>query len=201
MYSSFRRLYDDALATLGRLHILPSGTGKLALNATFKSAFRQAITGGSAPFSYFRISLSINVACRGTSGSFGVPAPPDDKRAPTDLDTLDAFALERWEVEPLSFFAAQIFDSPLVDNFTLHGLVGFWPGSNQTFAGRSISFTEEWFDGKSVWRMRFLVLSGLDRLFAVVLFCKLRQQASNFFSIRPMTNYGTCCCNTFVLLK
>ncbi len=130
MYSSFRRLYDDALATLGRLHILPSGTGKLALNATFKSAFRQAITGGSAPFAYFRISSSINATCRGTSGSFGVPAPPDDKRTPTDLETLDAFALERWEVEFSSIiFAAQIFDLLLIDNLALHGLVGFWAGS------------------------------------------------------------------------
>ena len=39
------RLYDDALATLGYLHILPNST-KLALNGTFKTSFRQAITGG-----------------------------------------------------------------------------------------------------------------------------------------------------------
>ncbi|KAF8963144.1 transcription factor Tfb2-domain-containing protein [Flammula alnicola] len=74
-----RKLYEDALATLGHLNILPTSTGKLALNATFKSGFRQAITGG------------------GTSGSFGVPAERDDKRQPFDLDSLDAFALERWE--------------------------------------------------------------------------------------------------------
>lgn len=74
-----RKLYDDALATLGRLHILSSSPAKLALNSTFKSGFRQAITGG------------------GTSGSFGVTAEPDDKRQPFDLDALDGFALERWE--------------------------------------------------------------------------------------------------------
>ncbi|KAF9475450.1 transcription factor Tfb2 [Pholiota conissans] len=74
-----RKQYEEAIATLGRLHILPSSSGKLALNSTFKSAFRQAITGG------------------GTSGSFGVPAPPDDKRQPVDLESLDSFALERWE--------------------------------------------------------------------------------------------------------
>lgn len=44
--SSFNRLYDEALATLGRLHILPNSAVKLALNSTFKSGFRQAITGG-----------------------------------------------------------------------------------------------------------------------------------------------------------
>ncbi|EAU85259.2 transcription factor TFIIH complex subunit Tfb2 [Coprinopsis cinerea okayama7 len=86
------RLYDEALATLSRLHILPTATGKLALNSTFKSGFRQAITGG------------------GSSGSFGVPAvdhekkddgriPPDreDKRGPPSIAALDAYALERWE--------------------------------------------------------------------------------------------------------
>ena len=40
------RLYNDALETLGNLHILPKSPVKLALNATFKSSFRQAITGG-----------------------------------------------------------------------------------------------------------------------------------------------------------
>lgn len=35
---------------------------------------------------------------RGTTGSFGAPADKDDKRQPTSIDTLDAYALERWEV-------------------------------------------------------------------------------------------------------
>ncbi|KDR78688.1 hypothetical protein GALMADRAFT_244190 [Galerina marginata CBS 339.88] len=74
-----KKLYDDALATLSRLNILPSSAVKLALNATFKSGFRQAITGG------------------GTSGSFGVPADKDDKRQGIDLEALDGYALERWE--------------------------------------------------------------------------------------------------------
>lgn len=39
------RYYDEALATLSRLHILPNSTVKLALNSTFKMSFRQAITG------------------------------------------------------------------------------------------------------------------------------------------------------------
>ncbi|KAF8813494.1 transcription factor Tfb2 [Phlegmacium glaucopus] len=73
------KLYNDALQTLGNLHILPKSPVKLALNATFKSSFRQAITGG------------------GTSGSFGVPSEKEDKRQPADLETLDSFALEKWE--------------------------------------------------------------------------------------------------------
>jgi len=41
------RLYDEAIATLGRLYILPNTlNNKLALNATFKTSFRQALTGG-----------------------------------------------------------------------------------------------------------------------------------------------------------
>jgi transcription initiation factor TFIIH subunit 4 len=40
------RLYDSALANLSRLHILSNSAVKLALNATFKSSFRQALTGG-----------------------------------------------------------------------------------------------------------------------------------------------------------
>jgi transcription initiation factor TFIIH subunit 4 len=41
------RLYDEAIATLDRLYILPKTLiGKLALNPTFKTSFRQALTGG-----------------------------------------------------------------------------------------------------------------------------------------------------------
>ena len=35
---------------------------------------------------------------RGTSGSFGVPSEKDDKKQSVDLETLDSFALEKWEV-------------------------------------------------------------------------------------------------------
>ncbi|PFH45589.1 hypothetical protein AMATHDRAFT_71505 [Amanita thiersii Skay4041] len=74
-----KKAYDDALTTLSRLHILPTSGVRLALNTTFKSSFRQALTGG------------------GTSGSFGVPAEKDVKRPPLDIEGLDNYALERWE--------------------------------------------------------------------------------------------------------
>ncbi|TFK33448.1 transcription factor Tfb2-domain-containing protein [Crucibulum laeve] len=74
-----KKIYEEALTNLSRLHILPNPTAKLALNGTFKTSFRQALTGG------------------GTSGSFGVPAEPDDKRATPDIEALDGYALERWE--------------------------------------------------------------------------------------------------------
>ena len=43
----YTRLYDEAIVTLGRLYILPNMLhNKLALSATFKTSFRQALTGG-----------------------------------------------------------------------------------------------------------------------------------------------------------
>lgn len=36
----------------------------------------------------------------GTTGSFGVPAGKDDGRSGLEIETLDSFALERWEVRP-----------------------------------------------------------------------------------------------------
>ncbi|KAJ3546069.1 hypothetical protein NMY22_g2196 [Coprinellus aureogranulatus] len=88
-----RPLYDSALETLAGLHILPHSTVKLALNPTFKTNFRHALTGG------------------GSSGSFGVPAGEDyegnqegssnsrkdGKRGSPTLAMLDSYALERWE--------------------------------------------------------------------------------------------------------
>ncbi|KAA1467163.1 transcription factor Tfb2 [Dentipellis sp. KUC8613] len=74
-----KKIFDDAVATLGRLHILSNPSAKLGLNSTFKTSLRHALTGG------------------GTSGSFGVPAEIDDKRPSPTVQTLDAYALERWE--------------------------------------------------------------------------------------------------------
>lgn len=71
--------YEHALSTLSHLHILPQSAVKLALNPTFKTSLRHAITGG------------------GTSGSFGLPADKDDRHLPPSVETLDSYALERWE--------------------------------------------------------------------------------------------------------
>ncbi|KAJ3555340.1 hypothetical protein NM688_g2633 [Phlebia brevispora] len=73
------RAYETALSTLGRLHIIPQSSSKLSLNATFKTSLRHAITGG------------------GASSSFGVPAEGDSRHPSPSIETLDAFALERWE--------------------------------------------------------------------------------------------------------
>ncbi|KAF7375291.1 RNA polymerase II transcription factor B subunit 2 [Mycena sanguinolenta] len=74
-----KKTYDAALSPLFRLHILATSPIKLALNPTFKTSMRQALTGG------------------GTTGSFGVPAPKDDKYPAMGIDELDGYALERWE--------------------------------------------------------------------------------------------------------
>jgi len=72
--------FDDALASLARLHFLSNNSAtKLGLSPTFKASMRHAITGG------------------GTSVSFGVPAEPDEKRPAPSIDALDTYALERWE--------------------------------------------------------------------------------------------------------
>ncbi|KAF7317198.1 RNA polymerase II transcription factor B subunit 2 [Mycena chlorophos] len=72
--------YDTALSALFKLHILSTANlTKLVLNSTFKTSLRQALTGG------------------GATGSFGVPAEPDDKHPPMSVEALDGYALERWE--------------------------------------------------------------------------------------------------------
>ncbi|KAL4074869.1 transcription factor Tfb2-domain-containing protein [Scleroderma yunnanense] len=76
--------YDAALGVMVGLHIIQNTT-KLALNPTFKSNMRQAITG--------RLVCYIH----GTTGSFGVPAEHPEKRQSIGVDTLDTYALERWE--------------------------------------------------------------------------------------------------------
>ncbi|KAF5378988.1 hypothetical protein D9757_009118 [Collybiopsis confluens] len=72
-----KKVYDDALDMLSRLHILNIHAGKLSLNTSFKTSLRHAITGG------------------GTTGSFGVPAERDEKRPPMGIEGLDGYALER----------------------------------------------------------------------------------------------------------
>ncbi|KAI4525460.1 transcription factor Tfb2 [Schizophyllum commune Loenen D] len=74
-----QKIYEAALETLGKLHIVPISPVKLAVHPTFKSSLRQALTGG------------------GTQGSFGIPAEPDGKQQAPDVGKLDGYALERWE--------------------------------------------------------------------------------------------------------
>ncbi|KAK7466318.1 RNA polymerase II transcription factor B 52 kDa subunit [Stygiomarasmius scandens] len=74
-----KKLYERSLETLSKLHILSQYPSKLLLNSTFKSSLRHAITGG------------------GTTGSFGVPANKDPKHPPPAIESLDGYALEKWE--------------------------------------------------------------------------------------------------------
>jgi len=46
---------------------------------------------------FFLLWANFNI--RGTTGSFGVPAEKDEKKP--EVDSLDSFALERWEVSLL----------------------------------------------------------------------------------------------------
>ena len=52
---------------------------------------------------------------RGTSGSFGVPSEKDDKKQSVDLETLDSFALEKWEVRMISVDPILLICFPICD--------------------------------------------------------------------------------------
>ena len=54
--------------------------------------------GGYAAFLLVVKQALLTWRFRGSSGSFGVPAEPDGKHPPPSIETLDAYALERWEV-------------------------------------------------------------------------------------------------------
>lgn len=81
---------------------------------------------------------------RGTTGSFGVPAETDDKKL--ELETLDSFALERWEVGfPLNDHAPSwIF---CTDNSPLYGVFRHRSTASETISRCSIPSTTEWFNG------------------------------------------------------
>ena len=50
---------------------------------------------GKLPLFLWRLFLNLG---SGSSGSFGVPAGRDENHVSPSVDTLDAYALERWEV-------------------------------------------------------------------------------------------------------
>jgi len=62
----------------------------------------------------------------GTSISFGVPAESDEKRSAPSTDSLDAYALERWEVciDGLGRILLQIYG--FLDCSALHGFFRDW---------------------------------------------------------------------------
>ena len=62
----------------------------------------------------------------GTSISFGVPAESDEKRSAPSSDSLDAYALERWEVcmDGLGQILLQVYG--VLDGSALHGLFRDW---------------------------------------------------------------------------
>ena len=64
-------------------------------------AFGRLSLGGMFFFQVVVMKALANLPKRGTSGSFGVPSEKDDKKQSVDLETLDNFALEKWEVRIL----------------------------------------------------------------------------------------------------
>ena len=73
----------------------------------------------------------------GSSGSFGVPAEKDPRHPSPGIETLDAFALERWEVR-------HVYELPFLvlnctDNTALYGLLGVRTKSDASFPRRAFS--------------------------------------------------------------
>lgn len=88
---------------------------------------RHAITGGYIRANVFFLSPRAYLFLRpsGISISFGVPAESDEKRAGPSIDSLDAYALERWEVCMARDGLAP--NSQFLDGSALHGFIRDWP--------------------------------------------------------------------------
>ena len=61
------------------------------------------------------MKILANLLKRGTSGSFGVPSEKEDKKQSVDLETLDNFALEKWEVRILLLDSIFLIFFPICD--------------------------------------------------------------------------------------
>ena len=76
----------------------------------------------------------------GSSGSFGVPANRDESHPPPSVETLDAYALERWEVRPprpdLRPLHA-LTKRCCADHPALHGVVRYRPHADEALPGCS----------------------------------------------------------------
>ena len=84
---------------------------------------------------------------RGTSGSFGVPS--EDKKQSVDLETLDNFALEKWEVRILVDSILISFQFETVDNFALYGIfVKSRSTTKKAVSGCFVPLTTKWPDDK-----------------------------------------------------
>lgn len=137
------RLYDSALSTLARLHIIGNPSQKLSFNPTFKASFRQAITGGFVVTFYTVLLLLHDLVNRGTHRSFGVPASDggEEKRASVTLEALDAYAVERWEVYLLVLHVVSnhLQGSPsFADDLALYGLIWYGTDADKAISGSLI---------------------------------------------------------------
>ena len=74
----------------------------------------------------------------GTTGSFGAPAEKDKGR-PTSIDTLDAYALERWEVSALAWVSLYIRSMSSVQTI-LHYMVSSGQGQLPTKPSQGVLY-------------------------------------------------------------
>lgn len=104
----------------------------------------------------------------GSSGSFGVPAGKDENHSSLSIDTLDAYALERWEVSCIAPPYAATRPDDTSDDPTLHGVLRHGPQSNEAFARRAVFTSAKRSHGERsvsiLARMGFPVPTDSERL-------------------------------------
>ncbi|CAK5281361.1 unnamed protein product [Mycena citricolor] len=115
-----KKRYDIALKPLFGLHIITTSPIKLALNPTFKTSFRQVLTGS------------------GAVGSFGVLAEPDRQYETMSVEELDAYALERWEAR--FCLSSAKFRVQCIGQTVLHFMVSSNTGSSSVRPSKEVLY-------------------------------------------------------------
>ena len=139
-----------------------------------------------------------NLPKRGTSGSFGVPSEKEDKKQSVDLETLDNFALEKWEVriqvDSIFFICFPIYGSRQFCTtwYLRQNQVNNQEGPLTVFCS---SYNEA-----AWWQVSSTCLSFNVFIMALVTewrleFLQLHQLVSSLSFIRPTNNCGTFYCN------
>ena len=134
----------------------------------------------------------------GTSGSFGVLAENDDKHPPPDVEALDAYALERWEVIPPIMWSDSrelISRVQTILYYMVSSGTGQFPakpsqGVLYLLQRSGLMASVQYVDLLGVARAHFL-LNTAGTLY------KSRPRGSSFSFTRHMNNYGSFCYNTF----
>lgn len=130
------RAYEHALSTLSHLHILPQSAVKLALNPTFKTSLRHAITGG-----YVLSPLIAANATTVTGGQAVALACPQTRMTAICHHLSKPWTRMRSSDGRFVIYTVGVMGTRLTisDNSSLHGFVRYRTQSYAAFTGCSIS--------------------------------------------------------------